>query len=195
MGTALQQGSGKFTADGEIWATETERENDVWAQYAGSYAVDTYVIIISKDNIAFPHKLQGQNGDRIDVTSIYYAIDLAASTRATLKFGVITRIDGTNADIRYFGGVPFLSGVTQETLVQPLRGVPSQVKLDFDNNGILQHGVTNDVETDVGAINTGLTLASPVGVITPGLGDVILKYEHVAGSSDVAVFVFYHNSD
>lgn len=183
------------TDSGELWITETERENNVFVQYTAAYSADTYVILVSKDNVLWPHKIQGQNGDRIDVTAIYYAIDLVANTSASVRLGVITRIDGTNADIKYVIGIPFEAGATKAIIVESLMGIQSQVKLDFDANGVLQHGLSNLSEDDVAAVNTGAALPSPGGNITPGLGDVILKYDHTAGSSTFGVFLFYHNTD
>jgi len=184
----------KITEDGEFWITETERENDVWVQYSAAFSSTTYIILVSKNNGAFPHKLQGQNGERIDVTSTYYGLDLAANSAGTIKFGVISRIDGTDADIEYFFGVPFLSGVSKEVLVQQLRGVPSQVKLDLIGS-VLQHGITNTNEINVAGVNTVTTLDSPAGNILPGKGDIIIKYEHSSGSSNFGIFMFYHNSE
>lgn len=184
-----------ITVDGELLTTETERENDVWSQYFASFSADTYVILISKDNAAFPHKLQGQNGDRIDITSVYYAATMESNTDARILFGVITRIDGTNADIKYCVGVPLLSGGAKEVTVVSLRGVPSQVKADFNGLGVLQHGVTNMSESNVAAVNTGVTLASPIGNIAPGLGDIVIKYDHTSGGTALGVFAFYHNTD
>lgn len=183
------------TSSGELWTTVTERENDIWAQYGDTYNATTYIILVSKDNLLFPHKIQGQNGSRIDVTSIYYAADLAANTQSTISYGVITRINGTNADLKFFAGIPFETGAVKDIKVQSLRGVPSQVKLDFNNAGVLQHGITNNEENNVAAVNTGITLNSPAGLITPGLGDVVLKYAHTGGSIIFATFLFYHNSD
>lgn len=185
----------QITSDGELRTTETERENDVWSQYSNTFNSDTYVILISKDNPLFPHKRQGQNGSRIDGTSLYYAIDLAANTTAIIRYGVITRIDGVSADIKYFAGIPFLTGAVKDIKVVSLRGVPSQVKLDFNDAGTLLHGITNNKENNVVAVNTGLTLDSPAGQITPGLGDVIFKYDHTGGSSTFATFIFYHNTE
>jgi hypothetical protein len=185
----------EITSDGELRTTETEREHDVFSQYTNIFNATEYVILVSKDNPLFPHKRQGQNGGRIDVTSIYYAIDLAANTTATIRYGVITRINGVNADIKYFAGIPFLTGATKDIKVVSLRGVPSQVKLDFNDAGTLLHGITNSKENNVAAVRTGLALDSPAGSIFPGLGDVILKYEWVGGSSTFATFLFYHNTD
>ena len=184
-----------ITDSGELNVTVTERENDVWTQYAGAFSATTYIVLISKDNNLFPHKRQGQNGKRIDITSAYYAIDLAANTTAQIKIGVITRIDGTNADIKYAIGIPFLSGASKTVLVETLRGVPSQVKLDFNDAGTLLHGITNIKEANIAAVNTTANLGSPAGNIKPGLGDVVLKYEHTNGSSNVGIFLFYHNTD
>lgn len=186
---------GLITTSGELWVTVTERENDVWAQYAALFSSTTYIVIISKDNPLFPHKRQGESGERIDITSAYYSIDLSANTEATIKLGVVTRIDGTNADIKYFIGLPFLSGASKEVIVESLRGTPSQVKTDFNNAGVLLHGVTNDQETNIAAVNTGISLDSPVGNISPGLGDIVIKYERIAGSANLAMFLFYHNTN
>jgi hypothetical protein len=179
------------TDDGEIWATETERENDVWAVYQNTFSADTYFILIGLNNSNFPHLIQGQPSDRIDLTSIYYSLDVAINTTATILYGVICRIDDTDADIEYFSSIPFVIGATQQDQVVALRAVPSQVKLDLIGC-TPQHGITNINERNVAAVNTGLTLDSPAGAITPGLGDLIVKYDHAAGSALFGTFVFYH---
>lgn len=186
---------GLITDSGEVWVTVTERENDVWSQYSKEFSATEYIILISKDNPLFPHKRQGEAGKRIDVTSAYYFIDLAANTEAVMKLGVITKINGTNADIKYFAGLPFLAGISKAVIIESLRGTPSQVKTDFNSAGVLLHGVTNIQETDAIAVNTGVTLDSPVGNIIPGLGDVVMKYEQVSGSANLAIFLFYHNTN
>lgn len=186
------------TPEGEEFITETERENDVFIQYTATLDTDdTYAVLISKENALFPHNIQQQGGDRIDITSAYYSATMAINTDAIIKIGVITHIDNTNADIKYFSGLPFLTGGAKGTIVDSLRGTPSQVKCDFDSSGILQHGLTNLEETDVTAVNTGVSFGSPAGSISPGLGDIVLKYEETsAGSSiDFSIFLFYHNTD
>jgi hypothetical protein len=184
----------ELTEDGEMWTTVTERENDVFSVYSeAGLNADKYIILVDRDNSAFPHIIQGQSYDRIDVTSIYYTIDLGANTQAQLLIGVVVRIDGVNADIDYFAGIPFQNGATQEDRVVSLRAVPSQVKLDV-NGGHLLHGITNLREANVAAVNTGASLDSPAGAgsVNPARGDVIMKYDHTGGSSDLAIFTFYH---
>jgi hypothetical protein len=186
----------ELTNDGELWTTVTERENDVFSQYAeASVAASKYVIMVDKDNVAFPHLLQGQGQNRIDVTSIYVALDAAVNTSGTLRIGVIRRIDGTDADIWYIAGIPFLATTTQ--FILSLRGVPSQVKLDIGGPSGTQllHGITNSEETSIAGVNTVTALDSPAGVATviPAIGDVIAKLEHVSGGAfNIGLFTFYH---
>ena len=47
-------------------------------------------------------------------------------------------------------------------------------------------------ETDVTAVNTGITLDSPVGNVTPAVGDLILKATRTAGSYNGSFSIFYH---
>lgn len=184
-----------LTGDGELWITETEKENDVWVNFTGTFNATTYAILVSKNNPVFPHKIQKQNGNRIDITAMYYSIDLAANTEGKIRIGVITRIDGTNSDIKYLFEVSFLAGASKVVLTDTLKASPSQVKLDFNNNGVLQHGLTNNLETNITAVKIGTNLSSPDGSISPGLGDIIIKYEHTSGSVNASLFMFYHNTD
>lgn len=186
----------QITEDGEIWTTVTERENDVFSQYSESGIDATkYIVLIDKDNVSFPHLLQGQDQSRIDITSLYVALDAAVNTNGVLNIGVINRIDGTDADIWYMLGVPFLATTTQ--FVLSLRGTPSQVKLDLGGptGTQLLYGVTNNQEANIAAVNTATLLDSPLGAstIVPAKGDVICKLEHVSGGAfNIGIFAFYH---
>jgi hypothetical protein len=181
------------TEDGEIWTTVTERENDVFAQYSeNGIAATKYIILIDKDNVSFPHLLQGQNGNRIDITSMYIALDAAVNTNGVLSIGVINRINDTNADMWYMLGIPFLATTTQ--FVLSLRGTPSQVKLGL-NGAQLLHGITNNSENDIAAVNAVTLLDSPLGpsTIIPAVGDAICKLEHISGGVfNIGLFAFYH---
>jgi hypothetical protein len=182
-----------LTEDGEVWTTVTERETDVFSQYSElGVATTKYVIMVDKDNVAFPHRLQNQGIARIDITSVYIALDAATNTGGTLRLGVIRRIDGTDADIWYFAGIPFLATTTQ--FILSLRGVPSQVKLDMNGTQLL-HGITNSEETSIAAVNTATALDSPQSAasVFPAVGDVIAKLEHASGGAfNVGIFLFYH---
>jgi hypothetical protein len=183
-----------ITEDGEVWTTVTERENDVWIEYSQQdLNADAWIVLVDIDNPDFPHSLQKQPQNRIDVTAISYSIDVALNTKAILRYGVITRIDAINSDIRYFVSIPFLTGAQQEDRTQTLRMAPSQLKLDCADGKTL-HGLTNVVGEDVAAVNTSVLLDSSLGAGTvyPGIGDLILKYNHISGSSSLSTFLFYH---
>lgn len=185
----------QITEDGELWTTETERENDVFAVYSeDGIAATKYIVLVDRNDARWPHVKQSQDTDRIDVTSIYYTIEVSVNASIALLYGVITRIDGTDADISYFTSIPMLSGAQQEDRIVSLRGVPSQVKLDVNGDGTLLHGITNVTESNVAAVNTAITLDSPAGAgtVTPAVGDLILKVLRTAGSANFATFVFYH---
>jgi hypothetical protein len=185
-----------MTEDGEAWTTSTERENDVFSQYLESgLAATKYVIMVDRDNAGFPHLLQGQGNSRIDITSMYLALDAAVNTDGIINMGVISRIDAINADMWYVLGVPFLATTNQ--FILSLRGVPSQVKLDLGgtDGATLLHGVTNNRETNVAAVNTDTLLDSPIGPasVFPEVGDIIMKIGYTSGGAlNVGAFLFYH---
>ncbi len=180
-----------ITEDGEMWTTTTERENDVASIYQTTLTATKYFLLISKNNPNFPHIIQGQPTNRIDISSMYYALDVPANGQGSIAIGVITRIDGANADIKNVFGIPFFNAA-KVVVVDSLRGTPSQVKFDFDDSGVLQHAVTNIAENNVAAVNLAVNLDSPIGNISPGLGDIIIKYTHTNGTTPFTVFAFYH---
>ena len=178
------------TEDGEIWITETERENDVGVIYVEStIAASKYVLMIDLNGDDWPHRLQGQAINRADITGAFINIDAAVNGAGRFKLGVITRIDSINADITYFCDFPFIATTTQLSVV--FRGTPLQVKADL-SGGILQHILSNSKETAVGALNTVTALSSPNGNVAPGLGDIVLKLEQSAGNYNIYSFLFYH---
>lgn len=178
------------TDDGEIWTTVTERENDVGVVYVeDAIAASKYVLLVDLDNATWPHRLQGQQINRADISSMIVAIDAIVNGEGRFRLGVITRINGVNADITYFSDFPFIATTTQ--LIANFRGTPSQVKTDL-LDGTPQHILSNSEETNVVALNTATPISSPNGNVAPGLGDIVLKLEQSAGSYNVYTFLFYH---
>lgn len=187
----------KFTSDGELWITGIAQEDDVFVVYTEATLNATkYIDLIDLNNALWPHCIQDHGTHCAYISSIHYSLDVGPNSKGCLKYGVITHINATNADICYFLSIPFLTGVNQEDRIVSIRGVPSQIKLDINDVGCLRHGLSNMRET-VAAVNTGVTLDSPAGknTITPIKGDVILKYEHSAGSIDFATLLFYHGQE
>lgn len=180
----------ELTEDGELWVTETERENDVGVVYIeNTIAASKYVLMVDLDNENWPHRLQGEPTNRVDITNLFVNIDAAVNGAGRFRLGIITRIDGVNADITYFCDFPFIATTTQ--LSVNFKGTPSQVKTDLVA-GVPQHILSNSVETNVAGVNTGTALGSPDGNVNPGLGDIILKLEQSAGNYNIYTFMFYH---
>ena len=181
----------KVTEDGEMATTVTERERNVWVTFVKTGIIATsYAILIDLDDTTnFPHDQTG----RIDVSLIKMSVDRDATATGKMRMGVITRIDGTDADITYFSNLLFgksdVRAVTSET-----NYAPSQVKLGV-SAGALTRGVSNAKDLNVAAVNTGVTLESPrgAGTVTPAVGDVILKMEWAAGEYDARAMLLYHS--
>jgi len=182
------------TAAGELYATETERENNVFVQYTATYNATVYDIFLSRNDARFPHKIQGQTGTRMDICSLYFTIDCSTALAGMVQFGVITRIDAVNSDIKYIVTLPLLTGASKAVVVVSLIGSPSQVKADFSEGGTLLHGLTNSTEEAVAAVNTGVLLVCPIKGVTiaPALGDIVIKAAITAGSCVMNAFAFYH---
>ena len=135
----------------------------------------------------WPHDELG----RIDLTGVYLSVDRDSNTTGYLRVGVITRIDGTDADIRYVQGVTF-NKTSERTIIRDRKFSPSQLKLSYDS-GELTRVLTTFAEDSVTAVNTGTTLPSASGTNTaPEIGDVIVAWSITAGSANLTASGFYH---
>jgi len=181
----------EITANNELRVTETEKERNTWVHYvATGIAAVTYAILIDlSDTTNFPHDRTG----RIDLSTLGIQVEGDATSDGNIKIGVITRIDGTDADISFAGSTLF-SRVAGQHINLGRSISPSQLKMGV-TAGNLDQGITNDTEASVVAVNTGLTLDSPNGSITPGLGDIIIKFAHEAGTFDAQISTLYHSEN
>lgn len=146
------------------------------------------MLVDLSDRATFPHHFTG----RIDISSAFFFVDKGANTVGVVQLGVITRVDGTDADVEFIQGINF-SGSSDRTIVRdrifatPLRCGQS--------GGSLTDAATGFVETGITAINTGTTLATPLGTATPAVGDLVVKYGYTSGASyTAAVSVQYATS-
>lgn len=175
--------------DGELLITETERERDVWVNYGKSNVQSSgYVLLIDKsDNVNWPHDELG----RIDLTSVSLSVDRENNSVGYWRIGVITRIDGTNADVRYVRGITFAKS-DERAIIRDRRESPTQIKLSIVD-GELTRILTNFKEDDVAALNTATPIESVTGTNTiPGLGDVIAAYSVSTAQSNLATSISYH---
>lgn len=156
----------------------SERDEPAFAAYqAADVAATEYAILVDlSDRVNFPHNDVG----RIDLHSAFFLVQKGSNTVGAIQLGVITRIDGTDADISFVQGVSFNSAdarsFTRDRLFSsPLRLGQSGGKLTRVSSSF---AVTNET-----AVNTGLTLPSAEGNITPALGDLVIRFVHTSGSA------------
>lgn len=179
------------TEDGELMVAETPQERNVLARLSiNDVAASVYAILVDlSDTTNFPHDSTG----RIDISDVALQIDRNSTAMGRVILGVITRIDGTSADITYATGLMFSKNNVQSIVIID-NYAPSQLKLGVVD-GETPFFISSAKETNVTAVNTGVTLNSPRGAatVTPGVGDVIVKFEWSAGTYDANVRAFYHS--
>jgi len=158
---------------------------------ATGVAADTYYLMIDLDNSggAWPH----QHFVSVDVDHITASVNFASGTAtAGLLLGVITRVDGTDADVSYLWSINPGVQSANDGIVTTCNFQPSSVTFKTDGAGNVVGALTSIKESAVAAINTGTTLNGPGGAITPAVGDVILKADYNADTFDWAMTVVYH---
>jgi hypothetical protein len=180
----------QITKQGELLTNTLASNKSVSSLYdIQGVTSDTYAILVDlSDTTNFPHGDTG--GLCIDAYSI--TAELASNSVGQIKVGVITRIDGTDADISWLGVAPFTVSATRR-FNQSLNVQPGCINC-MVTGGNLAGAITSDSSASVTAVNTGITLGSPNGSITPGLGDIIAIFDHTSGSGwDAVVSLLYHS--
>jgi hypothetical protein len=172
---------------------QTVREADVYASafFKEAVAATSYFMLLDLDGAPFPHtsgskaKLMGVNGNAFkDNAGAKWAVNLC----------VISRIDGTDADFFVIEEGSLFLRDTSSLSLQP-KATQFRVPLDLEiSGGALIRGVTNLKETNVAALNTGITLEDPTGATpTPAVGDLIIRTRLVSGGGtlDFAMGIQY----
>jgi len=154
-------------------------------------AADTYYLLIDLDNSGgeWPH----QQNTLIDIDHLTASVNFASGTaECILRLGIITRIDGTNADISYLWNRRVGVQNANDGVVVSDNFQPSSLTF-YQDTGSVVGAITSVKESAVAAINTGTTLTSPAGAKTPALGDVILKADYVADTFSFDLTAVYHS--
>ncbi len=106
----------------------------------------------------------------------------------TAQIGVITRIDGTNADVAFIEAGSLRA---KNTAVFDSRAGQILFPVVFSleqSGGVLAHVATNFTELAITALNTGMTLEDVSAASqTPAVGDMVSRVERVSGSGDATV--------
>jgi hypothetical protein len=150
----------------------------------GTISADTYAILV--DISAEPFT------SYTSIDTIEMTCNLSGNnSTCNIKIGVITRIDGTDADISWLITSNFSTANANNYLIFTKNYQPSAIQFR-SSGGSLVNAHTNDTSASVAAVNTGITLASPRGNITPAINDVIILFDHTGTNFDSIVSTVYH---
>lgn len=179
----------RFTDDGEMWTTETERESNVFVNLSGSQttaATRYYGLIDLSDTTNWPHTETGA----IHLSFIRFATDKANAARGSVALGVIVRIDGTSADISYVGNLSFIEA-DNNSVTESVNLAPTQLKCNVVG-GRLAFFKASVTETNVTAVNTANPM--PFGyTFTPAVGDLVMRIQTTTGGNlNWVVGLAYH---
>ena len=182
----------KVTEDGELATTVTERERNVYAvvhdDAIGTGNTD-WVLVDRDDTTNFPH----DDTSRIDISAINIHIAQGSGNPdGEVLIGVITRIDGTDADITWGFAVDFNLPSNTDAR-ENFNFAPSQLKFEVIG-GNTTRIISNYSSLAESSINTGVSMDSPRGTatVTPGVGDIILRVANNAGTMRMFTGVMYH---
>jgi len=196
VGTRLVDAAGNplvlmVSDDGELFTSNTERERNVRVSLSGtnnSAGTFYYGFIDLSDTVNWPHDTVG----RLDFSYVSLLIDKASSARGTVSLGIITRIDGTNADISYIATSSFLQNDTGSVEIIA-NFSPSQLKCEVVA-GKLSKVKTSNVETNVAAVHLGQPLSFGSSSFTPQLGDAVVRVVSTTGGNLAwGMSAFYHS--
>lgn len=141
-----------------------------------STSTTQYKIMVDlSDRATFPHHFTG----RTELHSVFFFVDKGANTVGQVQLGVITRIDGTDADIVFVQGVSFSSSSDRSFSRDRIYNAP--ILLGQSGGNLTRSAGVK--ETGITAVNTGGTLQTPFGTATPAVGDLIVRYTYTSGAA------------
>jgi len=145
----------------------------------GTKGANYAVLVDLSDTVNFPHGATG----RVNLWSSFVFVDKEADTIGAVQIGVITRIDGASADLSFVSGFSF--SATSDRTFSRDRVLAAPIRLGVVG-GKLVSAATLFRATNVAAVNTGVALPSPVGLVTPAVGDLIAKFDYTSGGQYAA---------
>jgi hypothetical protein len=174
----------KATEQNELLVNTLNSNRTKYSGYSAlTVTADMYIMMID---------LSAQDyTNHIHLSSISCYLSFASNTaKATIRIGVITRVDGTSADISYL--INILGGTQSSNDSVNIFQIYTPSAVNFRVvGGVLADAITNVVETNIISINTGVTMITPNGTATPAVGDIICKFDYVADTFDCNVGLVY----
>ena len=164
--------------------------------YSSSITADKYVLLIDTNNDDYPHNSSSAptQGDVMEIDKLHIKVRFTAASSSailTIKLGVITRVDATNADIRWLVNVPLRNGETEykNDYLSPLRFQATQDEVDVPFSIM-----TNNKELNNASVNTATTLENMTATATaPQVGDVIAYFDWT-DNVEVGIVAFYRSN-
>jgi len=145
----------------------------------------SYVLIDLSDTTNWPHKETGA----ISIHSIRLNVDKAAATTATLRIGVVTFVDASSGTVKWFytAGNDLNVSNTEASQFSNYSEGFIRTKVQRANNaaGATPYLMSNETTTSSTLYQNDVTLVSPNGITTPGLGDIVM---HVSKASTALNF-------
>lgn len=178
-----------ITEQGELMTATAGEKLNVYARYAvTNIGATSYAILVDKsDTTNWKHATTGQ----LNISYVGLLVDRDATGAGDLRLGVITRVNGTDADVVYFTSIIFTKSDVRH-LERDENYTPSEIKIRV-TNGEWALGAAPKT-TGITAINTATPLDSYLGsgTVTPAVGDLVIRFGWTAGSYDASAKVLYH---
>lgn len=182
----------KVTSNRELLSNTFAADNASCVAYEDPLiTADTYVLLVDLDNSGgeWPHVA----GIGIDVDHLSLTINFAANnSEAVVRIGIITRVDGTDADITYLFNERVGAANAKDGIALAENFQPSAIRFE-QSGGSLVGALSSVKELAVAAVNTGLALASPAGTTVPAVGDLVMKLDFIAGNWELDMNMLYHS--
>ncbi len=142
------------------------------------------IIIDPSDTSGYPHTETG--GIKID--ALYAQVGKTNSATGNVLFGVIVRIDETDADVKVFQGITF-NNASDRQILRDRNYAPNSINIKVVG-GEVPAIVSSGVLTTT-VFNTSGTNETPIGTATPAVGDFVVLWANTAGTFDYSVSAFY----
>jgi hypothetical protein len=156
--------------------------------YSTEVTVTAFVVLVDLSATGvFPHSETGY----VMLDRIAFDVQFSTGTAvANIKIGVITRIDATDADVSWlYHAVPGAANSYDHR--RTIEEFPGGLTF-YTSGGNLQDAVTNITDANLSSIKTGVTLDSPVGSVTPAVGDVVMELGYDTDSFNITLSALYH---
>jgi len=163
-----------------------------------------FVLVSLSTPTGFPHNEHGE----LDVSHINIVIDKLAASTGTVKIGVVNFVNTSTGSVTFFWSRSFLKNVSNTDVTDfhnfSLSFVRCKVNSGAtaavsDKNGTTPYITSNDVRNGSSIYSstnaTVSQLNSPAGIISPGVGDIVMEVVNgdSANTINVVTDVYYHS--